>query len=128
MFHPKQFFCFQNQPQASPKVDETVLDMCITTVWCLYGDIREISFAGKHCIYESLNSMSCSHTGLDLRRQVYEAVTGLSEVWDRDSSSLFDELSHSVQLLRRDEDKLPSVVDHSCANTRVYQSAVSHAD
>lgn len=53
-----------------------------------------------------------------LRREVDEGVAGLGQLCDGHSASLSDELSHSIQLLWSDGDKLPSVIYHTCRKQR----------
>lgn len=53
-----------------------------------------------------------------LRRQVDEVVAGLRQLGDGHAAPLADELGHRVQLLRRDGDELPPVVNHTCGGTR----------
>lgn len=45
--------------------------------------------------------------------RIDQPVTGLGQLCDGHSASLFDELSHGVQFLGSDGDELPSVVYHS---------------
>lgn len=49
-----------------------------------------------------------------LGRQVDEVVAGLCQLCDGHAAPLPDELGHGVELLGRDGDELPSVIDHTC--------------
>lgn len=68
-----------------------------------------------HFIWPRWVFPSCpSGSAAALRRQVDERVACLSQLADGHPPSLPDELSHRVQLCWSNEDKLPSVIDHTC--------------
>lgn len=60
------------------------------------------------------SSLLCSGGAAALGRQVDELVAGLRQLRDGHAASLADELGHRVQLLWRDGDELPPVVNHTC--------------
>lgn len=64
------------------------------------------------------SSPLCSGGAAALGCQVDELVAGLRQLRDGHAASLPDELGHGVQLLRRDGDELPPVVDHTCGGGR----------
>lgn len=61
---------------------------------------------------------SSSGSAAALGRQVDELVAGLCQLRDGHAASLPDELGHRVQLLRRDVDELPPVINHTCGGKR----------